>query len=143
MRTRVLAVVAALCLLITIFVVWRQFRGGEPLAVESLGPASPEAAELTRWAAAVRQAGRDGGAKVVAERFHAEVPPERREALARQIALRLLAAESPTPRSLRASTRGAVQAVWKCTPAPGSPAELALLFVRGDGGRLELSGLMP
>lgn len=142
MRTRILAIAVALCVLAAVLLAWRQFRGGEPLTVQALGAASPEAVELTQWATAVRQAGR-GGARIVAERFHAQVPVDRREALARQIALRLLAAEQPGPYSLRASSNGGIQAVWKCPPAADRPAELSLLFVCGEQGRLALSGLMP
>ncbi len=143
MGTRVLLVVALLCVILAIIAVWQQFGGDPSVTVAPVDPASPEATDLTAWASKVRAAGTAAREKLVADRFHADVPASRRQELARRVVAHLVAAERPAPHAVRQSSQGGLVATWKCTPGPGRAAELSLMFVRGADDRLELTGIMP
>jgi hypothetical protein len=143
MGTRVLIVVAIACVVFAIVVAWQQFHREPPVTVAAVDTVSPEAAQLAKWASQVRAAVGEAREKFVADRFHADVPASRRQEMARRIVVHLAAAESPTPHALQQSSQGGLAATWKCTPGRDRAAELSLMFVRGEGDRLELTGIMP
>jgi len=142
-RTRVLTVIAFLCMLATALFAWSRYESSRADLGQPAGVTAVQVRELAEWARSVRAAAQDRRAPVVAERFDASVPEDRRTLWAESIAATLARAERDEPLSVNLFRGGTVKAVWTCRGPSAGPAHLALLFRRGDDGRLRLLGPMP
>ena len=148
-----LAVIACLCVLATSLLAWSRYASSRPADGQPGAASQDQVRRIADWARAVRAAAPPQRASAVAERFDASVPEDRRTPWAESIAAALGRADRDAPLSVNLFRGGSVKAVWTCGAPPAGrraeaaatagPAHLALLFRRGDDGRLWLLGPMP
>jgi len=141
--TRVLTMVALLCVLATALFAWGRYESGRSAVGQPAAAKATEVREIPAWARGVRAAAPDRRALEVAGRFDASVPQDRRTLWAESIAAALGRAESHEPLSVNVCRGDVIKAVWTCRGPAAGPAHLALLFRRDGNGRLWLLGPVP
>lgn len=141
MQTRVLAILAAVGVLTTAYLLWSGLRS-DGMAGRAMDPLSAETEELTRWARPFRRMPLAKAETLIRDSFHDDLSPDQQVQQARRI-VPLLVNVAARPERVTTWDRGVVTATWTCRTRDGGEGQLTLLFSRNEAGRLRLLGTLP